>query len=137
MTIGEFFFTLVVAVAVCGVLFAAARPLGFLEPFRVWIILKVVTGKLNEKVANALILCDVCMATFWGILTFWACVWLLRIHLEWRLLLFCFFCWAANAVANRVLWTVLFTLEKIRDHYGNLGRDPVRHPAKGQRADPQ
>ena len=139
MSTEQFLLTLFSAVLVCGGLFAAARPDGLLEKPKRWVFLHYagMHPRLPKWIAYPLILCATCMASLWGTLAFLLCRWLMRIHWSeelwgwWAIIIL------GTALINYVLWTCLTTLETIRDHYGNVSRDQVRHSGEGQGPDPQ
>lgn len=115
---GDILFLTLMAVLVCGGLTAASQPDGLLGPVREWLDLRVRSGFLSKYIAKPLLLCETCMASIWGSLTYWT-ITLVSHHRPCFPALF--FWWPfvilATAFINHVLWTIVHTLAAIRDHH--------------------
>lgn len=124
--LGSFLLLLLTAVLACGGITTASLPKGILAPLAEYLDKLVRAGRFPEKWAEPLLLCDTCIATVWGNLTWFLVSFAPSLHIHWwDRLLFAVPLWFGTAFCNHVLWTVISTLKKIRD--GDPSTDPYKH----------
>ncbi len=113
-------------VLVCSGITAASLPGGLLFPAYAKLNDAVNRGMFPAWPAKPLLLCETCMATTWGNLTWFPLSFLPALDLSWvdRLAFFVPM-WFGIAVCNHVLWVVISTLKAIRD--AHISRDPTQH----------
>lgn len=112
-----FFTTVVLAVLACGGLTAASQPDGVLHPLRKRLESGVQRRMLSKNIAYPLLLCDVCMASLWGSISYWVLMWVFHVELSWEVVAMWPFQVLAVAVINLLLWTVISTLGAVREYF--------------------
>ena len=113
-------------VLVCSGITAASLPGGLLFSRAEKLEDAVNRGMFPGWVAKPLLLCETCMATVWGNLTWFPLSFLPALGLSWiERLAFFVPLWFGIAVCNHALWVVISTLKAIRDAHAR--RDPPQH----------
>lgn len=118
-------FLILTGVLVCGGITVASLPEGILHKRAERLRDAVSRGMFPGWLAKPLLLCETCMATIWGNLTWFPLSFLPFVGWGWveRLSLFVPM-WLGIAVCNHFLWVVISTLKSLRD---DPRRDPTQH----------
>lgn len=147
-----FLFLLFCSVLVCGGVYVAASLTGGLaHPLFLRLKDRVERGLLSHYIANPLLLCETCMASTWGTVTYFGIDILWNgwyAAVPWRMIGMLPVAIGGIAIGNHVLWVVINTLKEIQavhahqrlnheKEHANLSADQVQHPGPSGRPDSQ
>lgn len=119
--------------ACCGLQLATQEgAFGFF--FRQWAQNRKDRGFLHPYVCDMLVLCETCVATFWGQIIYWTAWLLLGDLVWWKWLILAPMFWLANAFGNCLLWSSL--QRNLRFLQPPLDADPGRTESFDHRSMP-
>lgn len=113
MEVFGLFALIILAVLVCGGISAASLQGMILFERKKKIELRVRAGTFPERLAKPLILCNTCMASFWGSLVYWIAGACLSLIQSWTAILLWPFAIAAIAFLNHVSWWLYLALKQV------------------------
>lgn len=131
----KFLFLLLSAVLVCGGITAAGQPKGLLEPLFKWLDGLVQRGFVPSWIAKPFLLCETCIATIWGNVTWLVLSFSPSLDIGFFDRIFWFIpLWLGTAFLNFIIWSFIAYISRKN---GNPGPDTKQHPASSKRVPPK